>query len=97
MCVVVQKMVHPKSAGVAFTLDPTNGDRSQVAIDAAWGFGEAVVAGEVTPDNFRVDKVMLDITKRIVQRRSRTSTCLTDHDTVEKVETDARTGVRRRA
>jgi hypothetical protein len=50
MCVVIQKMVTPKAAGVAFTLDPTNGDRSQVAIDAAWGFGEAVVAGEVTPD-----------------------------------------------
>jgi pyruvate,water dikinase len=86
MCVVIQKMVHPKAAGVAFTLDPTNGDRSQVAIDAAWGFGEAVVAGEVTPDNYRVDKVMLDITKRIVSEKSH-EYVLTDHDSVEKVET----------
>ena len=87
MCVVVQKMVHPKAAGVAFTLDPTNGDRSQVAIDAAWGFGESVVAGEVTPDNFRVDKVMLDITKRIISAKTQ-EYVLTDHDTVEKVDTD---------
>jgi len=87
MSVVVQKMVHPRAAGVAFTLDPTNGDRSQVAIDAAWGFGEAVVAGEVTPDNYRVDKVMLDITKRIVSAKTH-EYVLTDHDTVEKVETD---------
>jgi pyruvate,water dikinase len=86
MCVVVQKMVHPKSAGVAFTLDPTNGDRSQVAIDASWGFGEAVVAGEVTPDNFRVDKVMLEITRRIISAKSQ-EYVLTDHDTVEKVDT----------
>jgi pyruvate,water dikinase len=72
---------------VAFTLDPTNGDRSQVAIDAAWGFGEAVVAGEVTPDNFRIDKVMLDITKRIISAKTQ-EYVLTDHDTVEKVDTD---------
>jgi pyruvate,water dikinase len=87
MSVVVQKMVHPKSAGVAFTLDPTNGDRSQVAIDSAWGFGESVVAGEVTPDNFRVDKVMFEITKRIISEKSH-EYVLTDHDSVEKVETD---------
>ncbi len=86
MCVVIQKMVTPKAAGVAFTLDPTNGDRSQVAIDASWGFGEAVVAGEVTPDNYRIDKVMLDITKRIVSQKTH-EYVLTDHDTVEMVET----------
>ncbi|MFN2485187.1 MAG: PEP/pyruvate-binding domain-containing protein, partial [Acidimicrobiia bacterium] len=42
MSVGVQKMVDPKAAGVAFTLNPTNGDRSQVAIDASYGLGEAV-------------------------------------------------------
>ena len=43
-----------------------DGDRSQIAIDSAWGFGEGVVAGEVTPDNFLVDKVMLEILERTV-------------------------------
>jgi len=86
MCVVVQKMVHPKAAGVAFTLDPTNGDRSQIAIDSAWGFGEGVVAGEVTPDNYRVDKVMLDITKRIISDKTH-EYVLTDQDSVSKQET----------
>jgi pyruvate,water dikinase len=51
---------------VAFTLNPSNGDRSQVAIDANWGLGEPVVSGEVTPDNFVVDKVMLEVVKRTV-------------------------------
>jgi pyruvate, water dikinase len=66
MCVAVQKMVRPRSAGVAFTLDPGNGDRSTVAIDSAWGFGEAVVSGAVTPDNFLVDKVLGSISRRTV-------------------------------
>jgi pyruvate,water dikinase len=69
MGVVVQKMVRPRSAGVAFTLDPSNGDRSAVAIDASWGFGEAVVAGEVTPDSFLVDKVLLSITRSVISRK----------------------------
>lgn len=64
MSVVVQKMVRPIAAGVAFTLNPSDGDRSTIAIDAAWGFGEGVVSGEVTPDNFLVDKVLYEISKR---------------------------------
>jgi pyruvate,water dikinase len=69
MGVVVQTMVRPRSAGVAFTLDPSNGDRSAVAIDACWGFGEAVVGGEVTPDSFLVDKVLLSITRSVISRK----------------------------
>lgn len=70
MSVGVQKMVEPKAAGVAFTLNPSNGDRSQVAIDASWGFGEAVVSGEVTPDNFLVDKVLHQVTHREISCKS---------------------------
>ncbi len=70
MSVGVQKMVDPKAAGVAFTLNPLNGDRSQVAIDASWGLGEAVVSGEVTPDNFLVDKVLRTIVNRIISPKT---------------------------
>lgn len=70
MGVAVQKMVRPRSAGVAFTLDPTNGDKSGVCIDSAWGFGEGVVSGEVTPDNFLVDKVMWHISRRIISPKT---------------------------
>lgn len=66
MSVGVQKMVDPRASGVAFTLNPTTGDRSQVAIDASWGLGEAVVSGEVTPDNFVVDKVLRCVVERII-------------------------------
>lgn len=62
----VQKMVRARSSGVLFTLNPVNGDRSKVAINAAWGFGEGVVSGELTPDDFLVDKVTGDVVRRRV-------------------------------
>ena len=81
MSVGVQQMVRPRAAGVAFTLNPLNGDRSQIAIDASWGFGEAVVSGEVTPDNFLVDKVMGAITRRTISAKT-LEYRLTDADAV---------------
>lgn len=70
MSVGIQKMVEPRAAGVAFTLNPSDGDRSQVAIDASWGLGEAVVSGEVTPDNYLVDKVLFEIVKRTISPKT---------------------------
>src|SRR5690625_5188246 len=61
MAVVVQKMVNASAAGVAMTLDPTNGDRSKITVDASYGVGETVVSGTVTPDNIQLDKVTMDI------------------------------------
>jgi pyruvate,water dikinase len=61
MAVAVQRMFPARAAGVAMTLNPSNGDRSKIAVEAAPGVGEAVVSGEVTPDHFLLDKVMLDV------------------------------------
>ncbi len=65
----VQKMANSFTAGVMFTLNPANGDRSQITIDSNFGFGESVVSGEVTPDHFRVDKVTLDILERTISKK----------------------------
>jgi pyruvate,water dikinase len=85
MSVAVQKMARPKAAGVAFTLNPRNGDRSQVAIEGSWGFGEAVVAGEVTPDSYLVDKVMREITRRQVSAKEWEYRLAEGGDGVERV------------
>ncbi|MCK4786408.1 MAG: hypothetical protein KAV87_21805 [Desulfobacteraceae bacterium] len=61
---VIQKMVNSRTAGVMFTLNPLNGDRSKIVIEGSWGLGETVVSGAVTPDQFVVDKVMLEINER---------------------------------
>ncbi len=64
--VAVLTMVDAKAAGVIFTVNPVNGDESKVAIEASFGFGEAVVSGNVTPDRYLVDKVTLEIDERVV-------------------------------
>jgi pyruvate,water dikinase len=70
MGVVVQCMVPAEAAGVMLTIDPVNGDRSQISIEAAYGLGAAVVNGEVTPDSFGVDKVTLEIRSRSIGTKS---------------------------
>ena len=87
MSVGVQKMVRPTASGVAFTLNPRDGDRSQVAVEAAWGFGEGIVSGEVTPDSFLVDKVLGEIVQRIISDKA-VEYRLGDGDRVERVEVD---------
>jgi pyruvate, water dikinase len=53
MGVVVQRMVEAEVAGVLFTRHPVTGAEERV-VEASWGLGEAVVAGLVTPDTFRL-------------------------------------------
>jgi len=64
--VAVLTMVDSKAAGVMFTVNPVNGDPSKVAIEGSFGFGEAVVSGNVTPDRYLIDKVTLEIEERVV-------------------------------
>jgi pyruvate,water dikinase len=54
IAVVVQRMVDAEKSGVLFTREPTGGDDHAV-VEAAWGLGEAVVSGAVTPDTYVVD------------------------------------------
>lgn len=55
LAVVVQRLVDADAAGVMFTADPVTGSSEVIQIESAWGLGEAVVSGQVTPDSFRVD------------------------------------------
>jgi rifampicin phosphotransferase len=56
LAVVVQRMVESEAAGVMFTANPSNGRRNELTISAAWGLGESVVSGTVTPDSIVVEK-----------------------------------------
>jgi EmrB/QacA subfamily drug resistance transporter len=53
IAVVVQRMIDSDVAGVLFTRNPLTGANERV-IESAWGLGEAVVSGLVTPDRFRI-------------------------------------------
>ncbi|MBI4262185.1 hypothetical protein HY624_01520 [Candidatus Uhrbacteria bacterium] len=56
VAVVVQAMIQSEISGVMFTVHPVTKDRNQMIIEAAWGLGEALVSGQVTPDSYVVSK-----------------------------------------
>ena len=91
--VCVLKMIHAKAAGVMFTLNPINGDHSKISIGGNWGLGEAVVSGEVSNDQWLIDKVTFEIINRMVA--SKTKECTFDLETKEiiykDIETERRT------
>ncbi len=49
-------MIQPVVSGVAFTLNPITGRDDELVISSAWGLGEALVSGQVEPDEYRVHK-----------------------------------------
>jgi pyruvate,water dikinase len=55
MAVVVQKMIDSKKSGVLFTVDPVHGRKDRMVVEAAFGLGEQVVSGAVTPDHYVLD------------------------------------------
>ncbi len=65
IAVVVQEMVDADKSGVLFTSHPSTG-AAAVTIEAAWGLGEAVVSGAVTPDNYVIDRATGDLTDESV-------------------------------
>ena len=80
--VVVQVLVDPETAGVMFTQNPMTGADERV-IEASWGLGEAVVAGRVIPDHYRVDRDGEGL-ERTPGRKSIAFRSLPDGGTVEE-------------
>jgi phosphohistidine swiveling domain-containing protein len=66
LAVIVQLLVPAEAAGILFTANPLTGRRSEALINAAWGLGEAIVGGRVTPDTVVVDKA----SGKVIQRET---------------------------
>ena len=64
IAVVVQRMVDADKAGVMFTVHPATGEKDKLVIEGAWGLGEGVVSGSVTPDHYVLDKN----TERLIEK-----------------------------
>ncbi|MDY4919911.1 MAG: phosphoenolpyruvate synthase [Phascolarctobacterium sp.] len=62
----VQMMVFSKAAGVMFTVNVATGDDKNILIEGAWGLGEYVVQGTVTPDNYTINKASGEIVEKNV-------------------------------
>ncbi|KMQ49891.1 Phosphoenolpyruvate synthase [Chitinispirillum alkaliphilum] len=69
--VVVQKLINADVAGVLFTANPLNGRRDQILLNASWGLGEAVVGGDVDPDEWVVAKSTGEIVREKVARKQK--------------------------
>ena len=89
MAVVVQQMVMADAAGVLFTANPITGARNEIIINAAWGLGEAVVGGEVTPDHVVAEKASGKIKEMTVSEKT-AMTAITEDGTRQVVLSDGR-------
>jgi len=91
IAVVVQEMVAADKSGVLFTSHPSTG-APVVTIEAAWGLGEAVVSGAVTPDNYVIDRETGEVLEKTVAEKKVMH--VRDAETGETVERDVPPGKR---
>jgi rifampicin phosphotransferase len=54
--VLVQRMIAPRCAGVAFSADPVSGKRGVAVVSAVSGTGEKLVSGEVDGETWRISR-----------------------------------------
>ncbi|MBN1162335.1 phosphoenolpyruvate synthase [Patescibacteria group bacterium] len=66
IAVPVQLMVQSEVSGILFTVNPLTNNRNEVSIEAGYGLGQTIVSGEVTPDQYIVNKKSGKITSRYV-------------------------------
>ncbi len=66
--VLIQRMVSPRAAGVAFGADPVSGRRGVAVVSAVPGLGSAVVSGEADADTWLVDRAGRIVERRIVTK-----------------------------
>jgi pyruvate,water dikinase len=64
VAVLVQQMVQSDVSGVAFSVHPVTQDTNQIVLEAAYGLGEGVVSGKITPDTYVVAKNSGEILER---------------------------------
>jgi pyruvate, water dikinase len=69
VAVVVQRLVESEKSGVMFTADPATHDRTRIVVEAAWGFGEVVVGGQLVPDRYVLEKSSLRVLESRVNEK----------------------------
>ena len=66
IAVPVQLMCQSEASGIMFTVNPVTNNRDEISIEAAYGLGQPIVSGEITPDQYVVSKKTGKIVSRIV-------------------------------
>ena len=66
IAVPVQLMCQSDVSGIMFTVNPVTNNQDEVSVEAAYGLGQPIVSGEITPDQYVVSKKSKKITNRTV-------------------------------
>ena len=67
---MVQELIDADSSGIVFTADPVTGDDSMIEINAAWGLGETIVGGQVSPDVVTVERSSGRVTRTVINTKT---------------------------
>jgi pyruvate, water dikinase len=70
IAVPIQLMVQSEVSGIMFTVNPLTNNRGEVSIEAGFGLGQTIVSGEVTPDQYIVNKKTGKITSRYISKQT---------------------------
>src|SRR3989338_5620024 len=70
LAIPIQLMVQSAVSGVMFSVNPVTNNKLQIVIEAAWGLGDYIVQGVVTPDHYIVKKDGFTIHSRLVSEQT---------------------------
>ena len=76
--VTVQSMFPSQVSGIVFTANPNDLSADEMIIESSYGLGEAVVSGDVHPDNFVVDRRTLAMKRKELGHKMQVVSALGD-------------------
>ncbi len=88
MAVIVQEMIPADISGVMFTVNVANNNANELLINAAWGFGDALVSGKIVPDTYILTKTPSSVIQRTLGGKNFTSIPKRGQLTLEKTPMD---------
>ncbi|MBR9677000.1 hypothetical protein GOV04_02570 [Candidatus Woesearchaeota archaeon] len=85
LSVLVQPMIKSSVSGVCFTKHPVSGDTNTIFVEAGIGFGEALVSGIITPDQYLIDKKSLKILDKKISVQDKIICFVNGKKTIKKL------------
>lgn len=70
IAVPIQLMVQSDVSGIMFTVNPLTNNTDEVSIESAFGLGQPIVSGEITPDQYIVNKKTGKIVSRFIAKQT---------------------------
>ena len=70
IAVPVQLMVQSDVSGIMFTVNPLTNNPKEVSIEAGYGLGQPIVSGEITPDQYVVNKKTKEIKNKEIMKQT---------------------------